>query len=379
MILTNFRRVSIRRENLNKGQLVLEDGSVFNGKFFGEVKTDSGEVVFNTGMVGYPEALTDPSYRGQILVLTYPLIGNYGVPGYEKDNYDLYQRFESEEIQVKGLIVSDYSFKHNHWNSEKSLREWLQNENTPALFGIDTRALTKKIREEGTMLGRIETGKSISSESKFFNPDETHLVSQISCRNFETYGSLNSGPTIVGIDCGIKNSIIRSFIERGAEFFKVPYDFDPFEENINFDGLFISNGPGDPEMNKETISVVEKALNRNIPAMGICLGNQILGLAAGGKTYKLKYGHRSQNQPVKDLKSKKCYITSQNHGFSVKHDTLPEDWTVWFKNANDETVEGIKHNNRPFYGIQFHPEASPGPTDTKFLFDTFLKEVKENG
>lgn len=335
-------------------------------------------------MVGYPEALTDPSYRGQILVLTYPLIGNYGVPPPKKDHLGLFKHFESDEIQVRGLIVSEYSFRHNHWNSQKSLGNWLSQEEVPGLFGIDTRELTKKLREEGTILGKIETngieGPIPPEENDFFDPDENHLIPEISCKEPINYGNKeeNTRTRIVGLDCGIKNSMIRSFVNRGVEFLRVPYDYDPFAEELEFDGIFISNGPGDPEMNRETIRTVRKALEREVPLMGICLGNQILGLAAGGETYKLKYGHRSQNQPVRDLKSDKCYITPQNHGFSVKKESLPEKWELWFKNVNDETVEGIKHKNKPFYGIQFHPEASPGPTDTQFLFDKFLKEVERN-
>ncbi len=361
-------------------ELELEDGSSFPGNHFGFSKNTSGEVVFNTGMVGYPETLTDPSYRGQILVLTYPLIGNYGVPSRERNvEYGLFKNFESDEIQVKGLICSDYSRQFNHWNADKSLGEWLREEQIPAICGVDTRKLTKKLREKGTMLGRLKIKDENSlKDEEFFDPDEHRIVESVSCSKPVTYqpDTKKEQTTVLGLDCGIKHSMIRSFLKKKIKFVSVPFDFDPFEEGIDLDALFISNGPGDPTWNKETIETIKKAIDKEIPIMGICLGNQLLALAAGAETYKLKYGHRAQNQPVNDLETDRCYITSQNHGYSVEEDSLPDDWKVWFENINDGTVEGIKHEHKPFYGLQFHPEASPGPTDTKFMFDRFIEEVR---
>lgn len=359
-------------------ELKLEDGSSFSGYSFGFSDESSGEVVFNTGMVGYPEALTDPSYRGQILVMTYPLIGNYGVPSKEKE-VGLFKNFESEEIQVRGLICSDYSQRYSHWNAQQSLGAWLRKEKIPAISGIDTRKLTKKLREEGTMLGRIGMS-SESNGNEFYDPDEHKIVENVTCSKPFYYGDNieKQDITILGLDCGIKKSMIRAFIEKGIKFIRVPFDFDPFKEDIDFDAIFVSNGPGDPVWNRETINIIERSIERYIPIMGICLGNQLLSLAAGADTYKLKYGHRAQNQPVRNIETDRCYITSQNHGYSVKEESLPDDWKVWFKNINDGTVEGIKHEHKPFYGLQFHPEASPGPTDTKFMFNRFIEEVRSH-
>lgn len=351
-----------------KYKLILEDGSSFEGFGFGADRSASGEVVFNTGMVGYPETLTDPSYRGQILTLTYPLIGNYGIPGEEREN-DLLKHFESEGIHVKGLIVTDYSFDYSHWNAKKSLSRWLKEQDVPAIFGIDTRALTQKLREKGTMLGKI-TADTLPPVD-FYDPNKENVVSQVSIPSPRRY---NGGDkTVIVVDCGVKNNIIRAFLKRGINVIRVPWDYDFSREKA--DGIFISNGPGDPAMCVETIGHVKEALTKNIPILGICLGSQILGLAAGATTYKLKYGHRSQNQPCHETGTKRCYITSQNHGFAVDSDTLPQDWRVWFTNANDQTNEGIFHVSRPFFGTQFHPEASPGPDDTEFVFDMFIRAI----
>ena len=352
------------QEHETKSNLVLEDGAVFEGYSFGSPKSVSGEVVFNTGMVGYPESMTDPSYKGQILVLTYPLVGNYGVPRNDSTN-GLHTSFESHRIQIQGLIVSAYSLHHSHWNAHESLANWLKEHDVPALYGVDTRMLTKHLREKGTMLGKIV----VSEENpEFHDPNRQNLVSMVSVKQPVRYS--NGNTCVVVIDCGCKNSIISSLLARGVTIIRVPWDYDFLTEN--FDGVVISNGPGDPKMCRETIVIVKKAMEESYPIFGICLGHQILALGAGADTYKLKFGHRSQNQPCINVRTQRCYITAQNHGYAVANDTLPKDWQPWFINANDGTNEGIRHLTRPFMGVQFHPEAAPGPVDTSHLFDEFL-------
>ncbi len=319
-------------------------------------------------MVGYPETLTDPSYRGQLLVLTYPLIGNYGVPGNEKED-GLAKNFESDKVQIQALIVSNYSNNHSHWNAKKSLGNWLVEHGVPGIYGVDTRALTKKLREKGTMLGKLVFDKDIP----FDDPNKRNLASEVSIKSPATYGK--GKMKVIVVDCGVKNNIIRAFLRRGFTVKQVPWNYDFTKEEA--DGIIISNGPGDPKQCKETIGNVRKALAGATPILGICLGSQILGLAAGANTYKLKYGHRSQNQPCVEGGTKKCYITSQNHGYAVGSETLPEDWREWFYNNNDKTNEGIIHISKPFFGTQFHPEASPGPDDTEFLFDMFVRAMKK--
>ena len=350
-------------------KLVLEDGSVFHGYSFGCKKPVAGEVVFNTGMVGYPESLTDPSYRGQILVLTYPLIGNYGVLDDERED-NLLKYFESNKIQVRGLIVSDYSDKYSHWNAKKSLSDWMKKQNIPGIYGIDTRELTKRLRQKGTMLGKIIYNDN--EKIPFENPNERNLVAEVSIQKSITYKK--GKKRVVLVDCGTKNNIIRAFLWRNFTVIRVPWDYNFLE--IKADGIIISNGPGDPKKCHKTIENTRKAMHKNIPILGICLGSQILGLAAGADTYKLRYGHRSQNQPCVDVGRNRCYITSQNHGYAVDADTLPEDWREWFYNNNDGTNEGIIHISKPFFGTQFHPEASPGPDDTEFLFDMFIRAMR---
>ncbi len=345
-----------------KAELTLEDGSSFFGKRFGAAKSISGEVVFNTGMVGYAETLTDPSYRGQILVLTYPLIGNYGIPANEYEN-KLLKHFESEKIHIRGLIVSDYSVDFSHWNAAKSLQEWLLENDIPALFDVDTRELTKKLRNHGVMLGKIIVDKNVELE----DPNKLNLVAEVSINEPIVYE--RGEKRVLLVDCGIKNNILRSFMKRNITIKRVPWDYDFGCED--YDGLFISNGPGDPKQCAVTIKNVQNALNDDRPIFGICLGSQILALAAGADTYKLKFGHRSQNQPCVEIGTKRCYITSQNHGYAVDEKTLPDDWESWFVNANDNTNEGIKHKTKPFFAVQFHPEATPGPVDTDILFDKF--------
>jgi carbamoyl-phosphate synthase small subunit len=343
-------------------KLLLKDGSSYEGQSFGAPVSASGEVVFATGMTGYVESLTDPSFAGQILVCTYPLIGNYGVPNK--------RHFESEKIQVSGLVVSEYSEAFSHHTAEQSLGEWLKRSGVPAMTGVDTRALTQKLREHGVMLGQlVQSGKA----GKFTDPNEENLVARVSVSKKRLYGA--RGPVIVAIDCGMKENIIRSLVARGARVIRVPWDYDFSRER--YDGVLISNGPGDPTMCKETVANVRKAMAKAKPILGICLGNQILALAAGASTYKLKYGHRSHNQPCIDLRTGRCYITSQNHGFAVDDKTLSSEWEPWFANANDNSNEGIRHKTKPWRSVQFHPEASPGPTDTAWIFDEFVEQLKK--
>jgi carbamoyl-phosphate synthase small subunit len=350
-----------------KAKLILEDNSVFEGFSFGAEKAVNGEVVFNTGMVGYPETLTDPSYRGQILVLTYPLIGNYGVPGDEREN-GLLKNFESDKIQVQGLVITDLSFNYSHWSAKKSLAQWLQENDIPGLYGIDTRMLTRKLREKGTQLGKIVFN---NEGLKFEDPNKRNLVSEVGIDEVVEYKK--GKKKICVVDCGVKNNIIRAFLKRDASVIRCPWNYD--FNRIKADGILVSNGPGDPRKCEATIENLKKAISRNTPILGICLGSQLLGLAAGADTYKLKYGHRSQNQPCVEVGTKRCYITSQNHGYAVDAKNLPEDWREWFTNNNDGTNEGIVHISRPFLGSQFHPEGSPGPHDTEYIFDLFLRAL----
>ena len=354
---------------VKQAKLTLEDGTVFIGKSFGSEKAVAGEVVFYTAMTGYPESLTDPSYTGQILVSTYPMIGNYGVPFDQKEN-GIHKYYESHKLHISGLIISDYSFEFSHWNAQKSLSDWLKEYEVPGLFDIDTRALTKILREKGSMLGKIEFDEEID----FYDPNKENLVARASCNDREEYG--DGKYRVVLVDCGVKNNIIRCLLNRNSTVIRVPWDYDFSEED--YDGVFISNGPGDPAMCSQTVNHIKSVIGEEKPIMGICLGNQLLARAAGAETYKLKYGHRSHNQPVLLEGTNKCYITSQNHGYAVQTETLPDDWEPLFTNVNDNTNEGIRHKTQPFFSTQFHPEASSGPTDTEFLFDEFIKKIEEN-
>lgn len=356
-----------------KAVLVLKDGSVWPGEGFGAFAKVSGEVVFNTGMVGYPESITDPSYHGQILCQTYPLIGNYGVSS---------KSFESDKPKIWGYIVSEFCQVPSHASSEKTLDVWLKENGIPGIAGVDTRALTKKLRLHGVMLGILETYTTkadlaaLRREARLIPaPDKRHLVGEVTAKKIKLYNK-DGRTTVVLIDCGAKLNILHCLLRRDVKVVRVPAD-TPFEKIMEYApaGVMISNGPGDPKRCTATIAAVRRMMEADIPIFGICLGHQILALAAGADTYKLKFGHRSQNQPCLEEGTKRCYITSQNHGFAVDVRTLPKGWGPWFTNANDGTNEGIRHLGRPFSSVQFHPEAAPGPTDTEFLFDRFIAEL----
>jgi len=366
-----------------KAVLALENGLILEGRGFGYPSETSGEVVFNTGMVGYPESLTDPSYFGQILVQTYILIGCYGVPSTASvDGNSIPLNFESDGIKVRGYVVSELQKMPSHWNCQKTLDEWLYEQKIPGIEGIDTRKLTKQLRESGTMLGILQVGDFDKEEIKeklkeIADPNKMNLVEHVSIDKPVEYG--NGKRKIVLIDCGVKFGILRCLLERKVSVVRVPYNYSAEKIlDLEPDGVIISNGPGNPKNCEETIKNVRSLLDTGIPMMGICLGNQILALAAGAETYKLKFGHRGQNHPVIDLQTNKCYITSQNHGYAVEPSSLHStDFEPWFINANDKTVEGIRHKHAAVFGVQFHPEGSPGPYETGFLFDIFLREVEK--
>jgi carbamoyl-phosphate synthase small subunit len=350
-------------------KLILFDGTVFQGFSFGARRSASGEVVFNTAMTGYPESLTDPSYCGQILVTTYPLIGNYGVPPASEEN-GMMNHFESSKVHITALVISDYSAKFSHWNAGKSLSDWLAEFNVPGIYGVDTRRLTRIIREKGAMPAKLVVGDDID----FYDPNHDNIVSRVSCNEPIEYG--NGRYRILLVDCGAKNNIIRCLLKRDTTVTRVPWDyrFNPGD----YDGVLFSNGPGDPKMCDVTIESAKELLRAEVPFFGICLGSQIMALAAGADTFKLKYGHRSHNQPVILNGTHRCFITSQNHGFAVDNATLPGDWQTLFTNLNDGTCEGIRHREKPFFAVQFHPEASAGPIDTEFLFDDFMDLVRNH-
>ena len=353
--------------------LVLEDGTKFHGQSFGYDQPVAGEVVFNTAMMGYPESLTDPSYAGQLMTLTYPLVGNYGVPPFTVENNGLATFMESDKIYASAIIVADYSEKYSHWNAVESLGDWLKREHVPGITGIDTRQLTKVLREHGVMMGKIifddEPENIPTAEYEGVN-----WVDRVSCKDIIRY-NVGAGKKVVLVDCGVKNNIIRCLVNRGVEVIRVPWNYD--YTSMDFDGLFLGNGPGDPDMCEDAVNVIRKqmALSRK-PICGICMGNQLLAKAGGATIYKLKYGHRSHNQPVREVGTNRCYVTSQNHGYAVDAKTLGSDWRELFVNMNDGSNEGVAHKENPWFTSQFHPEACSGPIDTEFMFDRFIKTLQ---
>ncbi len=377
--------------------LILDDGSRFHGKSFGFEKPVAGEVVFNTAMSGYPESLTDPSYAGQLMTLTYPLVGNYGVPPFTFEKNGLPTFMESGRIHADAIIVSDYSAQYSHWNAVESLGSWLRREMVPGITGIDTRELTKLLRERGVMMGRIvfddeQPAGALEAPVEWVKYGEVNYVDRVSCKEIISYAGQESRSfgvdmpkeeinaalekrhlkRIILVDCGVKSNILRCLVKRGVEVVRVPWNYD--FNGLSFDGLFISNGPGDPDTCDAAVQNIRRAMhNESLPIFGICMGNQLLGKAGGAKIYKLKYGHRSHNQPVRMVGTDRCFITSQNHGYAVDNNTLSGDWEPLFVNMNDGSNEGVRHKHNPWFSAQFHPEAASGPTDTEFLFDEFVK------
>ena len=363
------------KQAVKPAKLMLEDGSVFNGFSFGAESAKAGEVVFNTAMVGYPETLTDPSCLGQILVLTFPLVGNYGVPENTFTN-GISDCFESEKIQASGLIISDYSQEYSHWNAQKSLGDWLKENDVPGLYGIDTRELTKTLREKGSMKGKIVFEKDID----FVDTNAENLVAKVSCKAVETLHATslqgNDKKRVVLVDCGVQHDILRCLLKRDITLVRVPWNYD-FNQ-LEYDGLFISNGPGNPDFCQETVANIRKAMEKGKPICGVCMGNQLLAMAGGARVEKLKYGHHGSNQPVRMAGTNNCFITSQNHGYAVDNSSLGSEWEVFFESLNDGTNEGIRHKTKPFFGLQFVPETSDAPSDTDFLMNEFFRSL-ENG
>ena len=337
----------------NPANLYLSDGSVFSGQTPDWQQGEyAGEVVFNTGMTGYVESLTDPSYANQILVFTYPMIGNYGVQ---------LEDAESDKIQVSGVVVSQAALLGSHSRSQLSLLEWLKSQSIPILIDTDTRALTKHLRSLGTMVGCI-SAKPVNAKKFKLSPKFVTVSKPI-------VHNKGRGKKVILVDCGAKDNILQSLLALNLEVTQVPRDYD--YSSTDYDGVVLSNGPGDPTDYMETVAVAKKVLKKGKPVFGICLGTQVMALAAGATTYKLRFGHRGHNQPCMQTKNNKCYITSQNHGFAITESSLPRDWEVLFRNLNDNSVEGIRHKTKPFFSVQFQPEACPGPTDTAWLFKEF--------
>ena len=352
--------------------LVLQDGTKFHGKSFGYDAPVAGEVVFNTAMMGYPESLTDPSYAGQLVTLTFPLVGNYGVPPFTFGPEGLPTFMESDHIHASAIIVSDYSEQYSHWNANESLAEWLKREHVPGITGIDTRELTKVLREHGVMMGQIifDDEPENIPQAQY---EGVNFVDRVSCKEIIRYNE-GAGKRVVLVDCGVKANIIRNLIERGLEVVRVPWNYD--YTGMEFDGLFLGNGPGDPDLCQDAVNILRQQMSKSRkPICGICMGNQLMAKAGGANIYKLKYGHRSHNQPVRMVGTDKCYITSQNHGYAIDASTLDKDWSELFVNMNDGSNEGVRHNTNPWFTSQFHPEACSGPVDTLFMFDLFVEKL----
>ena len=328
--------------------------------------------MFNTAMMGYPESLTDPSYAGQLVTLTFPLVGNYGVPPFTFTADGLPTFMESDHIHASAVIVSDYSEQYSHWNAHESLADWLKREHVPGITGIDTRELTKVLREHGVMMGQIifDDEPDNIPQAQY---EGVNFVDRVSCKDIIKYNE-GAGKRVVLVDCGVKANIIRNLIERGLEVVRVPWNYD--YTGMEFDGLFLGNGPGDPDLCQEAVNILRQQMNKSRkPICGICMGNQLMAKAGGANIYKLKYGHRSHNQPVRMVGTDKCYVTSQNHGYAVDASTLDKDWSELFVNMNDGSNEGVRHNTNPWFTSQFHPEACSGPVDTLFMFDLFVEKL----
>ena len=356
-----------------EARLILDDGTEFCGWSFGYEANAVGEVVFNTAMTGYPESLTDPSYAGQLMTLTYPLVGNYGVPPFSVESDGIATFMESDRIYASAIIVADYSEQYSHWNAVESLADWLKREHVPGITGIDTRQLTKVLREHGVMMGKIifDDEPDNIPEAEY---EGVNWVDRVSCKDIIRYNE-GAGKKVILVDCGVKNNIIRCLVNRGVEVIRVPWNYD--YTTMEFDGLFLGNGPGDPDMCEDAVNIIRKQMSQSRkPICGICMGNQLLAKAGGATIYKLKYGHRSHNQPVREVGTNRCYVTSQNHGYAVDAKTLGNDWRELFINMNDGSNEGVCHKENPWFTSQFHPEACSGPVDTEFMFDRFIKTLE---
>ena len=360
--------MSIRK----KATLILQNGRKMEGWSFGYDGPCDGEVVFSTAMAGYTESLTDPSFSGQILCASYPLIGNYGVPPMETDGDGLLKNYESGKIHVRGLVVTEYSQEYSHWSAVKSLGEWMKEQKVPGICGIDTRLLTQILREQGSMLGKIVPEGMDDGTFDVADPNLENQVALVSCKEVMHYGKGNK--KVVLVDCGVKHQILRGLVRRGVEVIRVPWDYD--FNRLEWDGLFISNGPGNPAHCQETVQHLRQAMHAGgKPICGICLGGLLMGIAAGASASKLKYGHRSHNQPVRQAGTDRCYITAQNHGYALDTDTLPADWEPYLINMNDGTNEGIRHKSQPYFSAHFHPEVSSDPEDSDFIFDDFISKL----
>ncbi|MBL0691738.1 MAG: glutamine-hydrolyzing carbamoyl-phosphate synthase small subunit [SAR324 cluster bacterium] len=351
---------------MKKTRLVLQNGLIFEGEAFGYEKPASGELIFNTGMVGYAETLSDPSYKGQILVFTYPLIGNYGIFSDQQQKGDIPINFESEKIHVAGVVVNSFSEDYYHYQAKMSFDSWLKKLKIPAITGVDTRAITLNISNSGSRLAKIE---SEEENYPFFDPNKENLVKEVSIKAPKFYDA-HGDKTVLIVDTGMKSNILRYVLSKKINVQRVPWNYD--FKHLKFDGILLGNGPGNPELIKETIAILQTQLTQEKPILGICLGHQLLAIAGGASTYKMKFGHHSQNQPCVLVGTKRVFITSQNHGFAVDESSFTDDWQPWFFNANDGSNEGMRHKSKPFFSVQFHPEASPGPTDTNFILDEFL-------
>lgn len=378
------RQMPVSREkatpaSYDRATFMIRNGPVFSGKSFGARANTSGEAVFTTSLVGYPESLTDPSYRGQILVFTQPLIGNYGVPSMARDEYGLLKYFESPNMQAAGVVVGDVAEQYSHWTAVESLGDWCAREGVPAISGVDTRAIVTFLRERGSSLARITIGEEYDADQDeaFVDPEQINLVRRVSTKAPFHVNSPEGDLHVAVIDCGVKENILRSLVSRGASVTTFPHDYPIHRVAHHFDGIFISNGPGDPTHCQDTVYHLRKVMDTSqVPVMGICLGHQLLALAAGARTVKLKYGNRAHNIPALDLTTGRCHITSQNHGYAVDTSTLPNEWKEYFVNLNDSSNEGMIHKSRPIFSTQFHPEAKGGPQDSAYLFDSYLESVR---